>query len=264
MESNGCAKEDTQEQGLRVKPREVKGIEASHAIKCSNTTVKIKMDQHKEAMLGKKRNRQTVFLNLEDVKQASPINTSTPRRQNFVQPVVTRSRAVNPPDEHGGEILSHGFCRDQKPIDVPSHGGIHPESAEQKSESNGESYSGLLGKPRRLNGDEGPSAERVGTSLSRQASSKQPTNLRQHKSGHSSSRKVSSSQSSFKKPAKTSTQYQDTSVERLIREVTNEKFWHHPGMLNITLRPMEHVLEYAFFSMKFCGRLVLVLFLASL
>ncbi|KAG7584368.1 P-loop containing nucleoside triphosphate hydrolase [Arabidopsis suecica] len=238
MDSDASVKENTQdhsdykgmietggEQDLTVKQREVKGVEASHAIKCANTTVKRKMDQHKEAMLGKKRNRQTMFLNLEDVKQAGTIKTSTPRRQNFSQAFATRSSADNTPAEHGGEIQSR---RDQKSVDYSSNGSIHTKSAEQKSESNGESNSSLLGKPGRFSGDEGPSAEGMGTSVSRQASWKQSANLRQPKSGHSSSGKVSYSQRSFKKPATTSTQYQDTSVQRLLREVTNEKFWRHP------------------------------------
>ncbi|ESQ54211.1 hypothetical protein EUTSA_v10024227mg [Eutrema salsugineum] len=243
--SEGSAKDSassdgSQEQGLTVKPRETKGIEASHAIKCANTTVKRKMDQQKETMLGKKRNRQTMFLNLEDVKQAGPIKTTTPRRQNFPQPVVTRtvreSRGGPPLAEQGGGIV----YRDQKPNDIPN-GGIHPETSEQKLESNGESQSGLGGKTRRMNGDAGPSSDGTSTSVSRQGSWKQPINSRQSKAGHSSNRQVSlSSQSSadskfgnkkftsFKKPVTNSNQYQDTSVERLIREVTNEKFWHHP------------------------------------
>lgn len=217
--SEGSASIDgPQEQGLTVKQREMKGVEASHAIKCANTTVKRKWDQQKETMLGKKRNRQTVFLNLEDVKQAGPIKTTTPRRQNFPQPVVTRtvreSRAGPPHAEQG--------------------------TSEQKSEYNGESQPELVGKTRRMNGD-AASSEGTTASVSRQGSWKQPVYSRQSKPGQSSSRQVSlCSQSSadskfgskkltsFKKPVTNSTQYQDTSVERLIREVTNEKFWHHP------------------------------------
>ncbi|KAG2241693.1 hypothetical protein Bca52824_090266 [Brassica carinata] len=217
--SEGSASIDgPQEQGLTVKQREMKGIEASHAAKCANTTVKRKWDQQKETMLGKKRNRQTVFLNLEDVKQAGPIKTTTPRRQNFPQPVVTRtvreSRAGPPHAEQG--------------------------TSEQKSDYNGESQPELVGKTRRMNGD-AASSEGTTASVSRQGSWKQPVYSRQSKPGQSSSRQVSlSSQSSgdskfgskkltsFKKPVTNSTQYQDTSVERLIREVTNEKFWHHP------------------------------------
>lgn len=235
-----------QEQGLTVRQRETKGVEASHAIKCANTTVKRKMDHQKETMLGKKRNRQTMFLNLEDVKQAGPIKTTTPRRQNFPQPVVTRtvreSRAGPPPAEQGGGIPGHVVYRDQKPIDIPNS-GLHSETSDLKLESNGESQSGSAGKTRRMNGEAGPSADGTSTSVSRQGSWKQPINSRQLKSGHSSNRQVSlCSQTSvdskfgnkkftsFKKQATNSTQYQDTSVERLIREVTNEKFWHHPGM----------------------------------
>ncbi|CAH8364331.1 unnamed protein product [Eruca vesicaria subsp. sativa] len=228
-EASAKDSDGTQEQGLTVKQREVKGVEASHAIKCANTTVKRKFDQQKETMLGKKRNRQTMFLNLEDVKQAGPIKTTTPRRQNFPQPVVTRtvreSRAGRPPAEQGGGIPGQVVHRDQKPNDIP----------------NGESQSGLVGKNSRMNGDAEPSSEGTSTSVSRQGSWKQPVNSRQSKTGLSSNRQVSlSSQSSadskfgskkftsFKKPVTNSTQYQDTSVERLIREVTNEKFWHHP------------------------------------
>ncbi|CAN7082005.1 unnamed protein product [Brassica oleracea var. botrytis] len=212
---DGASADGLQEQGLTVKQRETKGVEARHAIKCANTTVKRKWDQQKETMLGKKRNRQTMFLNPEDVKQAGPIKTTTPRRQNFPQPVVTRT------------------VRE-------SRAGAEQGTSEQKSESNGESQPGLVAKTRRMNGDAGPSSEGTTTSVSRQGSWKQPT-YSQSKPGQSSSRQVSlRSQSSadskfgnkkltsFKKPVTNSTQYQDTSVERLIREVTNEKFWHHP------------------------------------
>uniref|UniRef100_A0A1J3CAF6 Putative ATP-dependent helicase C29A10.10c n=1 Tax=Noccaea caerulescens TaxID=107243 RepID=A0A1J3CAF6_NOCCA len=241
---DGASIDGLQEQGSTVKQRETKGVEASHAIKYANTTVKRKFDQQKETMLGKKRNRQTVFLNLEDVKQAGPIKTTTPRRQNFPQPVVTRtvreSRAGPTLAEPGGGTPGHVVYRDQKPNDIPN-GGIHPETSEQKLESNGETQSGMAGKPRRINGEAGPSVEGTSTSVSRQGSWKQPIVSRQSKAGHSSNRQVSlSSQSSvdskvgnkkftpFKKAATNSNQYQDTSVERLIREVTNEKFWHHP------------------------------------
>ncbi|RVW65520.1 hypothetical protein CK203_022071 [Vitis vinifera] len=52
-----------EEPGLVPKLKEVKGVEASFAVKCANNPgKKHKLDQHKEAMLGKKRTRQTVFL----------------------------------------------------------------------------------------------------------------------------------------------------------------------------------------------------------
>ncbi|GKV09300.1 hypothetical protein SLEP1_g20822 [Rubroshorea leprosula] len=76
---------------LVPKQREVKGIEASYALKCANTPVKRKIDEQKEAMLGKKRTRKTMFLNLEDVKQVGTIKTSTPRRQSLPMPVITRT-----------------------------------------------------------------------------------------------------------------------------------------------------------------------------
>lgn len=235
-----------EESGLASKQREVRGIEASHAIKCANNPVKRKMDQHNEAKLGKKRNRQTVFLNLEDVKQAGPIKTSTPRRQAFSSSIATRSvkevRAV-PPPERIGEKQNQSIIKDQKQVDALSvEGGTTMDSNEPKSESNGDKNSGLLGRPRRLNGDNDVAAE-APLSVPRQSSWKQPGDLRQLKNSQGTNRKPTLvSQNSMdlkmgnkkllpaKKQTTTSNSYQDTSVERLIREVTNEKFWHHPGM----------------------------------
>ncbi|KAE8679793.1 hypothetical protein F3Y22_tig00111394pilonHSYRG00022 [Hibiscus syriacus] len=64
--SEGNAKGDIsvdrqEEPGLLPKQREVKGIEASYALKCANNPGKRKIDEQKEAMLGKKRNRKTMF-----------------------------------------------------------------------------------------------------------------------------------------------------------------------------------------------------------
>ncbi|CAA7048807.1 unnamed protein product [Microthlaspi erraticum] len=235
---DGASIDGLQEQGSTVRQREPRGAEASHALRYANTTVKRKFDQQKETMLGKKRNRQTVFLSPEDLKQAGPMKTTTPKRQNFPQPVVTRTvrepRAGSTPAEQGGGAPGHVVYRDQKPNDIPN-GGIHPETSEQKLESNGETQSGMGGKPRRMNGDAGSSVEGTSTSVSRQGSLKQPTVSRQSNRQVSLGNQSSADSKfgnkkfpSFKKSAPNSNQYQDTSVERLIREVTNEKFWHHP------------------------------------
>lgn len=235
-----------EEPGLVPKPKEVKGVEASHAVKCANNPgKKHKLDLHKEAMLGKKRTRQTVFLNLEDVKQAGPMKTSTPRRQNFPATVTTRIakeiRSTPPAAERIGERQNHSMIKDQKQVDLSSNEGGNPvESNEPKSESNNDMNSGLLGRPRRLNSANDVSAEVPHPAIPRQSSWK-PTESRQLKNSQFSSRKPSMINQSESKlgnkkhpPVKmqttVSSQYQDTSVERLIREVTNEKFWHHPGV----------------------------------
>ncbi|MFQ6662828.1 hypothetical protein Gotur_030550 [Gossypium turneri] len=237
---------DGQEEPVLVpKQREVKGIEASHALKCANNPVKRKIDQQKEAMLGKKRNRKTMFLNLEDVKQAGPIKTSTPRRQNFPTPVITRTVKevrTNPQSgERAGEKQGQPINEDQKQVDLPCNDGINPavELFDHKSECDGDTSSGLLARPRRLNSDTELSEAHL-PPIPRQSSWKQP-DLRQLKNMQFSNRKPAPiNQSSMdtkmvnkkhlpsKKTTATSTSYQDTSVERLIREVTSEKFWHHP------------------------------------
>lgn len=223
---------------LAQKPRETKGAEPSHVMKTANNLGKRpKLDQHKEAMLGKKRSRQTMFLNLEDVKQAGPIKTSTPRRP----PAATRTnvRETNPiiaPTERTGEKQVQAASKDVKQVDLSiNEGNSYVESNDPKSEYNGEMNSGLLARPRRLNIASDLAAEAQPPSVPKQSSWKQLSNTQV------SSRKPAVSQNFMepkvglkkvpsKKQAAVSTQYQDTSVERLLREVTNENFWHHPGI----------------------------------
>lgn len=252
LNTEGNVKIDTstdgvqEETGLLPKQREVKGIEASHALKCANNPGKRKIDHHLEAKLGKKRNRQTMFLNLEDVKMAGPMKTSTPRRQTFLPPVTTRivkevhnATQVN---ERVGEKQT--VNKDQKQGDVSSNeGGISLESGESKLESNGDMSSGLLARPNRSNNDGDIPAEASLPPIPKQGSWKMPTDSRLQRNMQVSNRKPSiSNQSSSdhkqinkkhlpsKKQNSVST-HQDSSVERLIREVTNEKFWHHPGTI---------------------------------
>ncbi|XP_021896083.1 LOW QUALITY PROTEIN: uncharacterized ATP-dependent helicase C29A10.10c-like [Carica papaya] len=255
---------DVQEETQLVpKQRETKGVEASHALKFANNIGKRKMDQQKEAMLGKKRNRQTVFLNLEDVKQAGQIKTSAPRRQNIPPPIirtVKEARTVPSSSERVGEKQGQSLNKDQKQVDVHSSEVFTTmESREPKSDCNGDMQSGILTRPRRLNGDMDGSTEVPGPFVPRQNSWKQPTDSRQLKSSQFSNRKPSLiSQGSMdsklgnkklvpnKKPSNASNQYQDTSVERLIREVTNEKFWHHPEETELQCVPgrFDSVEEY--------------------
>lgn len=237
---------DSQEEpGFVPKQREVKGVEASHALKVANNPMKRKMDQQNEAKLGKKRNRQTMFLNLEDVKQAGPMKTSTPRRQAISSVISTRSvkevRAVPPPERIGEK--QNMSIKDQKQVDTTwGEGRTAMDTSESRADCNGDMNSGLLGRPRRPNGDNDVAGEAL-PPIPRQSSWKQPTDSRQLKNAQGTYRKPSLiSQNSMdtklgnkkllpaKKQMAIGNSYQDTSVERLIREVTNEKFWHHPGM----------------------------------
>ncbi|KAL1367106.1 uncharacterized protein [Arachis hypogaea] len=253
------ASNDAQEEpSLIPKQKEVKGIEASHALRCANNPGKRKIDQRKEEMLGKKRNRQTMFLNLEDVKQAGPMKSSTPRRQNFSSPIITRTikEVRNVP----AQVERVGAAKDQKQVETSfAEGGIHADLHEPKSDSNGDN-SGPLGRSRRLNSETEPLAEVNLPPIPRQGSWKQPTDSRQQKNVLGSSRKLGQTGQScsndvkvgnkkhapMKKQTPVSIQPQDTSVERLIREVTSEKFWHHPEETELQCVPgrFESVEEY--------------------
>ncbi|XVF64744.1 hypothetical protein PTKIN_Ptkin09bG0191700 [Pterospermum kingtungense] len=267
LEGNGrgdVSMDGLEEPGLVPKQREVKGIEASYALKCANNPGKRKIDEQKELMLGKKRNRKTMFLNLEDVKQAGSTKTSTPRRQNFPMTVITRTVKevcnIPPPAERIGEKQGQPINEDHKQVDLPYNEGSYPvvESCDPKTENNGDTSSGLFSRPRRLNSD-GDISETYPPPIPRQSSWKQPIDSRQLKNSQFPNRKPAPiSQSSMdtkmankkhlpsKKTTATSTSYQDTSVERLIREVTNEKFWRHPDDTELQCVPgrFESVEEY--------------------
>lgn len=237
---------DGQEDSGQVpKHREIRGVEASHALKCANNFGKRpKVDQQKEAMLGKKRSRQTMFLDLEDVKQAGS-QKSTSRRQNFPSPVTTRtvkeSRNIPPPSEKNGEKQSQLLVKDVKQIDSSNEGNLPMESTDSKSESSADVNLTPLGRPRRMNSATDLTSEAQTPPIPRQSSWKHPTDQRQSRNSQFPGRKPApTSQNSMdpklgakKPPSKkqpiVSSPCQDTSVERLIREVTNEKFWQHPG-----------------------------------
>ncbi|KAG9157370.1 hypothetical protein Leryth_005003 [Lithospermum erythrorhizon] len=218
------------------KLKEARGVEVSHAVKCANKRPKI--DQQKEAMLGKKRSRQTMFLNLEDVPT---MKSAVAKRQNFPVPLGSRMvkeiRSSLSNVERSGEKLTLSTSKDNKQVDLPSNEeNSCMDSSEPKPECNGDLP---FSRPRRLNSSSDLVVEDQGASVSRQTSRKQPTDFRQHKSSQIPNRKPATvglnsmdSKSGTKKlPSKkqlaVTNQYQDTSVERLLREVTSEKFWHN-------------------------------------
>ncbi|CAI0446099.1 unnamed protein product [Linum tenue] len=208
-------------------------------------------------MLGKKRNRQTMLINIDEVKQAGPMKSLTPKRQVTAIRNVKEIRAV---PSSGGEKHDISFGKDQKQADFSSNEvGTSLESSQPKPESYGDVNSSEVAKSRKLNGDADSSLEVQLFPFPRQSSRKQPTDTRQQKNMYMSNRKPPSISQNLmdlkpgskknvpvKKPALTGSSYQDSSVERLIREVTNEKFWHHPEDSELQCVPgrFESVDEY--------------------
>lgn len=254
---------NSQEESASVpKQREIKGAEAIHALKLANNSGKRpKVDQHKEAMLGKKRSRQTMFLNLEDVKQAGAIKSSTPRRQNFSQSTTTRTvKEIRPPSFVPAAPTGDKLNKDTKQVNISyNEGSSLVDSNDTKSEFDGDMTSGAaLNRPRRLNSTADLAAEAQMSTIPRPGPWKTPTDSRQNKNLQGTSKKPTGSNQSFvdtkavakKLPSKKQnsgvTQYLDTSVERLLREVTNEKFWHHPEEAELQCVPgqFESVEEY--------------------
>ncbi|KAL5992328.1 hypothetical protein ACLOJK_013244 [Asimina triloba] len=270
--SDGNSKEQKsldglEESSLVVKRKDVKGFEAMHALKLSNSPLKWqKLDQHKEAMLGKKRSRQIVVLNIDDVKQAGPIKTSTPRRQTLSSPVATRTakeiRTIAPAPEWTEEKLGQHVDRDQKQVDkLIMERSAATEFANNKPESNGDASQGFEAQSLKLNNGSGSHEEVCPPPVPRQGLCKKSTEMRQPKDLQISARKrVSTNQTResgdakagnkrhtpLRKQSANSTQCQDTSVERLLREVTSEKFWHRPGETDLQCVPgeFESVEEY--------------------
>ncbi|KAI3685395.1 hypothetical protein L6452_34637 [Arctium lappa] len=266
--SEGDIAIDSQEDSMMApKQRDIKGAEAIHALKLANNPGKRpKLDQQKEAMLGKKRSRQTMFLNLEDVKQVGTIKTSTPRRQNFPPPVTTRivkeSRPLSASTERNGDKqIQPPMTKDAKQVDQScNESSSYLESSDPKSEcNNGDINSGPVARPKRSISGIDLAAEDKPLPNHRQSILKQPTDSRQTKnaqlpgrktalvSQNSSDPKAGGKKLPSKKPLTITTpQYQDTSVERLLREVTNEKFWQHPEEAELQCVPgsFESVEDY--------------------
>lgn len=250
--------EDNQEDSiLTPKRREIRGPEATHALKLATDPGKRpKVDHQKEAMLGKKRSRQTMFLNLEDVKQAGPVKIATPRRPNFLPPITTRVVKDSQPVLDSSERNAEKLMKDAKQVDQScSEGNSNMESSDAKSECNDDNMnSGPVTRSKRTNSGSNLAVEDKPISDHRQSLLKQPADSRQMKNPHPPIKKppvIVDSKLGVKKlpsrkPMTVTSQYQDTSVERLLREVTNDKFWQHPEDAELQCVPgsFESVEEY--------------------
>ena len=233
------------------RPKDVKGVEANYALKfASNPAKRPKLNEHKEAMLGKKRARQTVFINVEDAKQAGTMKTSTPRRQSsFPAPIVTRTvkEASRAAGEKAAEKQNQQAIRERQSEMMGSERSNSADPSDQHAESNGDAEIGPQGRSKKMNAEE-PYSDGYQQPVQRQASLKQSMDLKQPKGRPFSSQRTAAGQNTAdQKPASkrsiiskkqtfaNNMQYQDSSVERLIREVTNDKFWHNPGCFFIIM-----------------------------
>nr|GEV88515.1 helicase Sen1-like isoform X2 [Tanacetum cinerariifolium] len=93
--------------------------EGSNNVKGEVLAPKRKEIRGPETMLGKKRSRQTMFLNLSDVKQAGPAKIPIPRRPNFLPPTTTRIPKDSQPLLDSGETM-----KDAKQFDENASGSL--------------------------------------------------------------------------------------------------------------------------------------------
>lgn len=234
------SKDGEEDSASEPRPRTFRGNEANHALRSVNNLGKRpKPYQRKEVMLGKKRGRQTMYLDLEDVKQVGALKTPTPRKQIPAPTLLRAPRETHSavPSADSEENQTQPVIQDTKQGDSSTYeGNDFVESNDYKTESNENSNSGTPGPSGMLNSSIDRSSELQTPLVSRQSSWKQPPNTKQLNQLSGRKPAVYSS-TDTKLPVKRITskkqifvnQYQDSSVERLLREVTSEKFWNHPG-----------------------------------
>ncbi|KAK8921098.1 putative helicase MAGATAMA 3 [Platanthera zijinensis] len=259
---------DVQEELSGVKRKEVRGIEATHALRLANhnPSKRSKYDEKREQKLGKlgKTRPKTILVAMEDVKNNCSMKTPSHRRQSsFSATTVTRTvkdiSRSSPAIERATERPVQGVSKDQKQQSEPrSEVSSTVEISDHKSEANGDANPVPQTRPRKINSSES-SQEMHLASNSRPGSWKQSADPRQLKTLTVSSRKQTVSGLEIadvktankrslpsKKQSSNNQQHQDTSVERLLREVTNEQFWHHPEESDLQCVPgsFESVEEY--------------------
>lgn len=273
--SDGSFKGDTtadvQEEPLAaVKRKEIRGIEATHALRLANhnPAKKAKYDEEKEQKLGKlgKTRPKTILVGMEDVKNnCSMKNTSQRRQSSFAASTTTTRTTVkeisrsNSVIERTAERPGQGGTKDQKQqSEARSEVSSTVEFNELKTEPNGDIIPGPQTRSKKINSFES-SQEVYPTPNSRPNSWKPSVDSRQLKTSTASSKKQPVAALEIadaklgnkrlppsKKPNFSNQQYHDTSVERLLREVTNEQFWHHPEESDLQCVPgsFESVEEY--------------------
>lgn len=240
-----------------VKRKEVRGIEATHALRLANhnPAKKAKYDEEKEQKLGKlgKTRPKTILVGMEDVKNnCSMKNTPQRRQSSFAATTTTTTRIAVKEISRSSSVIertvekpSQGGIKDQKQqSEARSEVSSNVEFSEHKTEPNGDVIPGPQTRSKKIsNCESSQEVHLTPTPNSRPSSWKLPVDSRQFKASTASSKKQSVSALEIadaklgnkrplpsKKQSFNNQQYHDTSVERLLREVTNEQFWHHPGL----------------------------------
>ncbi|XP_020575440.1 uncharacterized ATP-dependent helicase C29A10.10c-like [Phalaenopsis equestris] len=274
--SDGSFKGDTnadvpEELSGALKRKEVRGIEATHALRLANhnPSKKAKYDEEKEQKLGKlgKTKPKTILVGMDDVKNnCSMKNTSQRRQSSFAATTTTTTRTSikeisrsNSVVERTGERPGQGGTKEQKQqSEVRSEASSTVELSELKTEPNGDAIPGPQTRSKKINNCESPHEIHL-TPNSRPSSWKSSVDSRLFKPSAASSKKqtvtaleTADAKLGNKRPLLSkkqnfnNQQYNDTSVERLLREVTNEQFWHHPEESDLQCVPgsFESVEEY--------------------
>lgn len=233
------AKDGDEYSASEPKPRISRGNEATHSLRpVNNPGKRPKPDQQKEVMLGKKRGRQTMYLELEDVKQVGASKASTPKQIPAPRALLRTVRETHSalPSTDSGEEQTQSVIGDAEKGDLLTYEGNEvAESNDCKIVSDENSNSATPGPPRTLNGSIDLPLQVQTPLVSSQSSLKHQPNIKQL--SQCSGRKPAVSGYTHPKlavkrhlPQKQSfVNVQDSSVERLLREVTSEKFWNHPG-----------------------------------
>lgn len=237
---------DLEEDSLAVRPKVIQGIgEAHRSLRAANIIkTRPKLDKLQEAMPGRKRNRQTVFLDIDEVKQAGALGSSTLKRHSsFPSSVLAREiketcHGAPAVDEQTTECLAQHVAREQRETEpLGGEGNALSDTTDQGEESNISADGGLKDRLKKTSSSNELFAELNPMQIQRQGSWKQFVDSRQPRNRQASSSKpivVGQNLGNKRDPpgmkkATNSIVYQDTSIQRLLREVTNEKFWHHPG-----------------------------------
>ncbi|XP_047954096.1 helicase sen1-like [Salvia hispanica] len=232
------AKDGDEYSASEPKPRISRGNEATHSLRpVNNPGKRPKPDQQKEVMLGKKRGRQTMYLELEDVKQVGASKASTPKQIPAPRALLRTVRETHSalPSTDSGEEQTQSVIGDAEKGDLLTYEGNEvAESNDCKIVSDENSNSATPGPPRTLNGSIDLPLQVQTPLVSSQSSLKHQPNIKQL--SQCSGRKPAVSGYTHPKlavkrhlPQKQSfVNVQDSSVERLLREVTSEKFWNHP------------------------------------
>lgn len=250
-----------------IKRKEVRGIEATHALRLANhnPSKRAKYDEEKEQKLGKlgKTRPKTILVGMEDVKNNCSMKTPSQRRQSsFSSTTITRTMKdtskSSPVIERAVERPGQSAPKDQKQqSESRSEVSNTAEFSEHKTEPNGDVNPAPQSRSKKINSSE--SSQEHLPSNSRPGPWKQSVDSRQYKTSTVSSRKqtvttleIADAKLGNKRPLPSKKQnlngqqYHDTSVERLLREVTNEQFWHHPEESDLQCVPgsFDSVEEY--------------------